>query len=165
MKLQQHIIIDGYNFIFRQNPAYLNNEKHLWKAREELVQQVIAYRGNKSIRISIVFDGQDIKGITKLHRPRGIHVAFSKAPLKADPMIIKLVEKAENKRDLTVVTSDNSLARIVQSMGCTVWSVELLYQRMNKEANSREYEKKYNVNIGPKELEEWERLFNENDET
>ena len=163
MKYQQHIIIDGYNYIFRRNPAIIGDHESLWRAREELVSQIIAYRGNKQIQISIVFDGQDLKNIGRLHRPRGIHVLFSSAPQKADPLIIEMVHKAKQTRDITVVTSDSQLAAAVSAMGCLVLSVENFADKLYRR-NERHVENKYNVNLSPDELDEWIDLFSNNDD-
>ena len=126
MTAQQLIIVDGYNYILRQKVIQHHDDNALWKAREDLIRQLVAFRGNKRINITIVFDGQDFKGLTKTHRPQGIKVLFSKAPQKADPLIINLVEKSLQPRDITVVTSDRALANLARSNGCTVWSSEIL---------------------------------------
>jgi len=159
MTAQQLIIVDGYNYILRQKFIPHDNENALWGAREELIRQLIAFRGNKQIKITIVFDGQDLKGLTKTHRPRGIKVLFSKAPQKADPIIIHLVEKSSQPRDITVVTSDRSLANLARSTGCTIWSSETLAKKLPQTDIESEYKNKFNAKLSPKEVEEWMKLF------
>ncbi|MBN2412774.1 NYN domain-containing protein [candidate division KSB1 bacterium] len=160
MTAQQLIIVDGYNYILRQKFITDDDKNSLWHAREELIRQLIAFRGNKQINITIVFDGQDLKGLTKAHRPRGINIMFSEAPQKADPLIIRLIEKSPQPRNISLVTSDRSLANLARSIGCMVWSTKTLAKKLPQPDIESEYKNKFNTTLTPKELEEWEQIFN-----
>lgn len=162
MRNHPHIIIDGYNYILRQFHIDFGREYALWDAREKLIHQMIAYLGQKQLRITIVFDGQDIKGIAKIRRPAGLSVLFSKAPYKADPLIIKLVQKAKNPTLITVVSSDVGLANVVKAYGCTITSSEDFAARISADHREIEHTNKYEAQLSPKEVEEWLRLFQEN---
>jgi len=159
MTAQQLIIIDGYNYILRQKSIPKGDDSILWQAREEFIRQIIAFRGNKRINITIVFDGQDLKGLTKVHRPQGIKILFSKAPQKADPLIIKLIEKSPQPRNIILVTSDRSLANLARSVGCTIWSSEALAGKLPQPDLETEYKYKFNTTLTPDEVEEWMKIF------
>ncbi len=161
-----HIIIDGYNFIMRLYKIDWDQDDALLEARERLIHQLIAYRGNKQMEITIVFDGQDVKGIMKKHRPKGIHVRFSRAPQKADPMILKMIHAAKNPGSITLVTSDRGLSRQAKAYGCRGESVESFRDRIEAKPQPKSHgaEKKYNVNMSQQELKEWLRLFDEGKE-
>ncbi len=159
MTAQQLIIVDGYNYILQQKFIPHDDENSLWQTREDFIRQLIAFRGNKQINITIVFDGQDLKGLIKKHRPRGIKILFSKAPQKADTLIIRLVEKSPQPRNITVVTSDRSLANLARSNGCTIWSSETLATKLPQIDIASEYKNKFNTILSPKEVEEWMKLF------
>ncbi len=154
-----HIIIDGYNFILRMYRINWENESALWHAREDLIRKSIAFRGNKRIKITIVFDGQDIKQIGKIARPSGISVVFSQAPQKADPLILNMIKSAKQSRNITLVTSDKVLQRDARFYGCHVWSVNQLNLKFSHFQETDELQQKYNSSMSQQELEEWLRIF------
>ncbi|MBN1481979.1 hypothetical protein EH223_06610 [candidate division KSB1 bacterium] len=163
MRNRPQIIIDGYNYILRQDRIDFDQEYALWDAREKLIHQMIAYLGQKQLRITIVFDGQDLKGITKIRRPAGLSVLFSHAPQKADPLIIKMVQKAKNPGSITVVSSDANLVNTVKAYGCIVTSSEDFSTRIAADHREIEFINKYDAQLTPKEVEEWMRIFRENE--
>ncbi|RQW10466.1 hypothetical protein EH222_02340 [candidate division KSB1 bacterium] len=152
-------IIDGYNYILRLWRIDRSQEHALWEARERLIHQMIAYLGQKKMRIHIVFDGQDVKGVATTPRPAGIVVQFSNAPAKADPLIIDFVRKSKSPGTITVVTSDKPLAESCAHHGCAIMSVEALAEEMAQDHQKSELSDKYDVKMTPKEVEEWLRLF------
>ena len=154
-----HLIIDGYNFILRRHDVDSSDEHALWDARERLVHQMIAYLGQKKMLITIVFDGQDIKGILQKHRPAGISVRFSKAPMKADPLILEIIRKSNNRKSITLVTSDRALAGQAADLGCHTLDVENFLRKMTRKETNSEYSKKYKPDLTSKEMEEWLKLF------
>ena len=158
-----HIIIDGYNYILRLQKINHSDENALWSAREEFVRKVISFRGNKRKKITIVFDGQDIKGITKIKRPAGINIRFSKAPQQADPVIISIVQKDPHPGTITLVTSDRGLAASAKSYGCMHMTVEAFRTKLTQSNNQFEYQDKYNIRMSEKDLEEWMNIFDQND--
>ena len=159
-----HIIIDGYNFILRQSHIDMSQEHALWDAREKLIRQMIAYLGQKRLHITIVFDGQDIKGIAKIRRPAGISVKFSKAPEKADPLILKIIRKSRHPKNITLVTSDVSLTRQAAAYGVDTVTSEAFAGKLTAPAKPINYHDKYDVHMSPKEVQEWLKLFGEADE-
>lgn len=159
MHFQQHIIVDGYNFILRTSKIDPADDEALWKAREKLIHQLIAFRGNKKLQITIVFDGQDVKLLGKTPRPSGIHVLFSKAPQKADPLILKLIDQAQRRKSITLVTSDRFLASSARAKGSQTMSVEDFQIKIDKRKSNLEYNNKYEQTMSQAELEEWLKLF------
>lgn len=159
MTNRPHIIIDGYNYILRQFNVDFSQEYALWDAREELIRRMISYLGQKRLKITIVFDGQDVKGIAQKSRPAGISIVFSKAPRKADPVILDIVAKSENKKNITLVTSDRPLASSAAGLGCETVSVEAFSQKIMHKQKDQEISQKFKGDLTPKELEEWLRLF------
>ena len=158
-----HYIIDGYNYILRHFHINFDEEDALWRAREQLIHQMITFLGQKKIRITVVFDGQDLKGITDIHRPAGIKVRFSKAPQKADPLIIDMVKKAKTPQTIIVVTSDTGLGTITKSYGSDSMTSEEFAGKLARDHQKFEISDKYETKMSSKELEEWLRLFGESD--
>ncbi|MDP2157779.1 MAG: NYN domain-containing protein [Nitrospirota bacterium] len=95
------IIIDGYNLIGIQH-------RDLQKQREELIQQLIAYKKLKDHDITIIFDGWKSGG---QHQEQivtgGVRVIYSRLGDKADAVINKMIEQ-ENK-EWIVITSDREI--------------------------------------------------------
>lgn len=166
MPQRKQIIIDGYNYILRFYDIPPKEDDALLSAREQFIHKVISFRGNKAIDITIVFDGQDIKGLSNQHRPAGIKVLFSRAPQKADPLILKLLKQISPTKDITLVTSDKGLAHRASLYHCEIQSVEVFNDWMRSREHDRphEIEKKYSSNMSPSELEEWLRLFKDNED-
>lgn len=164
MKDKHHIIIDGYNYILRSEQLDPDNENALWEARERLIHRMINYLGNKKILITIVFDGQDIKGIGKRHRPSGIRVRFSKAPQKADPLILGMIEKSSNPRNISVVTSDKTLARLAAGFGSKTMTVFNFSNKLSTSQQDFEYIEKFKGQLSKQELNDWLQLFGERSE-
>lgn len=155
---KQHIIVDGYNFILRTGRIDPSDDEALWRAREDLIHQLIAYRGNKQLQITIVFDGQDVKLLGKIPRPSGIHVLFSRAPQKADPLILKRIDQSTQKGNIILVTSDRPLALSARAQGCQIQSVEDFRTKISKR-EKQETDYKYDHKMSKAELEEWLELF------
>ncbi len=156
---QQHIIVDGYNFILRTGRVDPADDEALFNAREKLIHQLIAFRGNKKLKITTVFDGQDVKLLSKTPRPRGIQVLFSKAPQKADPLILKLIDQAKQPGNITLVTSDRFLASAARTKGCQIQSVEDFQIKIARKKSNLEYNNKYDQTMSQAELDEWLNLF------
>ncbi|NIA29092.1 MAG: hypothetical protein GWP06_04155 [Actinobacteria bacterium] len=156
---KQHIIVDGYNFILRTDRIDPSDDEALWRARERLIHQLVAYRGNKQLQITIVFDGQDVKLLGKIPRPSGIHVLFSRAPQKADLLILKRIDQSTKKGNIILVTSDRPLALLARAQGCQIQSVEDFRFKISKR-EKQENRNKYDQKMSKAELEEWLELFN-----
>jgi predicted RNA-binding protein with PIN domain len=163
MPNRPHYIIDGYNYILRHFHINFDEEDALWRAREQFIHQMIAFLGQKQIRITTVFDGQDLKGITDTHRPAGIKVRFSKAPRKADPLIIDMVKKSKSPQNIIVVTSDTGLGTITKSYGSDIMTSEEFADKIARDRQTFEISDKYETKMSSKELQEWLRLFGESD--
>lgn len=160
-----HIIIDGYNYILRTVRIDSSQEHALWDARERLVRQVIAYRGQRRLVVTIVFDGVDLKGIAQLPRPKGVSVVFSQKPQNADTKIEEMVRSAKQPRSITVVTSDRSLAAKVAGYGSEAMTVEAFAQKLNSSDREDEYRQKYRTQMSKSELDEWLKLFDETEQS
>ncbi|MDZ7314790.1 MAG: NYN domain-containing protein [candidate division KSB1 bacterium] len=161
---QPHWIIDGYNYILRTEKIDFDSEDALLDARERLVRRLIAFRGQKRQCITIVFDGRDLKGIQRQPRPAGVEVIFSRAPQKADPAILALIQKSLQPRKITLVTSDNSLAHHAAGFGCTILSVEQFTEKMKRDEEETEYRQKYEARLSPDQVDEWLKLFENGEE-
>jgi predicted RNA-binding protein with PIN domain len=166
MSDRHHIVVDGYNLILRgYGISAQNDESSLEQARQRLLHQLDRYRAGKNILVTVVFDGQTHQHSSGSTGPSGINVIFSRPPQNADHVIIQILEKQTNKRNATLVTSDQALATLGRSIGCNHITVE---QFMNKAAvppADSSYRDKFNPPQSKKEIEEWLKIFSGHEKT
>ena len=159
-----HIIVDGYNFILRTKLVSTKDENALWAARDALVAQLEAYRSDKGVKVTIVFDGQDVKLLNQPHKSGGIQLLYSKAPQKADALIMKIIDSEKQARNIILVTSDRALADCARASGCEIRSVEEFSRRLTRPDQESEYRAKYDKPLSAREVDEWLRLFGQGKE-
>lgn len=106
------ILIDGYNLI---GIFY----KDMKKAREKLIENLIAYSKEKKHEITVVFDGyKEGPGKETSEIRGGIKIIYSGAGEKADD-VIKRILKTE-KYLWIVITSDRDIEKTAWRENCVV---------------------------------------------
>lgn len=118
-------VIDGYNLLHRGYPALLG-EGDLAEARERLERKLQAFHAlwEPGARIVLVYDGASgIVGGPR--RESSLEILFSRPPQQADDVILDLCRRLEGRRDVQVVTSDDSdIGGRIQGLVCGCWSSE-----------------------------------------
>ncbi len=87
------------------------------KARRMLLEHLATFASVKKARVTVVFDGSPDRELPDGSAFRGVKVLFAERGSDADTRIVKLVEASKDRRGLTVVTSDRSLAFQVRASG------------------------------------------------
>jgi len=163
MSEQHKILLDGYNLIFRIEKLASKAPHALEEARERLLAKLVSYRSTKRIAITVIFDG-DESGITpSSYRKNGIAIIFSQPPMSADAVIRRMIQREENPKNLTVVTSDRAVADYAQAADCETLSSESFHQRLEKMTSDFNYEDKFNHQLRDNEVREWISLFEQKD--
>lgn len=74
-------------------------------------------------------------GVKKPHRTEtpGVHVRFAGPGIKADDLIIRMVQRSSAPRRLTIVTSDGEIARAARRRRSTVMSSEEFLDRLARD--------------------------------
>lgn len=136
-----NILIDGYNLIGVFH-------KDLKRARERLIESLIAYRKQKSHNITIVFDGYK-QGLGKESSEiiGGIRVIYSGAGEKADDVIKRILR--EEKKFWIVITSDREIEREVWRQNCVSIDSSIFYDILQGEEVF--FEKQRGVTLSKKE--------------
>ncbi len=135
------LLVDGYNVLrsgsrYRHvlhagpNPDYDNDAFN--RAREALINDVVAYAGRDSDAI-IVFDGADNEySDGTVERIAGVRIMFSRAGDSADKVIEKLAwEARERGVETMVVTSDASIQNTVFGGGVDRMSADGFSRAVN----------------------------------
>jgi predicted RNA-binding protein with PIN domain len=108
-------LVDGNN-VMGQTVGWHRDKT---KARRLLVEQLATFARVKKARVTVVFDGAPDRDLPEGSSFRGVKILFAQMGSDADTRIVKLVEAAKDRRGLTVVTSDRSLAFQVRACGAT----------------------------------------------
>ncbi|MDD5020888.1 MAG: NYN domain-containing protein [Endomicrobiaceae bacterium] len=121
-------IIDGYNVIKNDKYSHLFEDKTLEKSRNKLFNFVYSNHPQGENNITIVFDCRnknpyEFDGYSA-GTVIGMRIIFSDGQLRADDVIVELVENAENPADMTIVTNDKGIKRRIGGSGAKTKSVE-----------------------------------------
>lgn len=148
------LIIDGYNVIkLKENSA---GSQKLELMRNEFLESLIKYKGEKKHSIIVVFDGSKTsEAFENTENFKGIKVIYSKGGQQADDIIKRLVNTYSNAPDILVVSSDNEIVHHARTHGASVASSQELLGRIfpqyaDVDLRSRKQSKKlsrYNVKL------------------
>ncbi len=126
-----HIIIDGYNFIFR---IYNFKYTELQKARERFLLRLQNYIEKKKVRIEVVFDSQENEYSSTVSSKKGLKVVFCQ---DADDYIREIVNNSQRKASILVVSEDEGILRDVRECGVKIKSPSEFDMLLNKGIQKR----------------------------
>ncbi|MBN1153631.1 NYN domain-containing protein [candidate division KSB1 bacterium] len=158
--MAQIIIVDGYNVIhqIKQYKDLLHID--LETARKKLIHDLKIYKFRKKVSVILVFDGAaDIPIYYQEREISGLEIIYSRAPIKADPVIKEKISSRNKKDQMIVVTDDGDIRRFSQSYGAIVLSPVELYSRITDSETDMKLKGKYENSMTPDELELWKKLF------
>jgi predicted RNA-binding protein with PIN domain len=103
-----HIIIDGYNYIYRVRSEPATGSANLEMLRRDLLERLFQYKKEQAVRITTVFDA---RGGYNLGRQRenykGIDVVYAGDGETADDVIIGWIH--EKRAGRIIVSSDRAI--------------------------------------------------------
>lgn len=161
--MQPHIIVDGYNLLHKLVDIAPLVNSDLERARERLESRLLGYRSGRDVRLTVVFDGS-AAGVGSSVPVPGIEVIFSRAPEKADEVIVGLVARHAHPRSVTVVTSDGAVARQARDLGAKTLSGEEFAALLSEPPGRYvpkppAQERGGKPEMKPGDVAEWERFF------
>ncbi len=160
--MNPHYIIDGYNVIYSVDRFRGALDFGLEHARTILVSFIRGYQSTKKLKITVVFDGDEVGFIDdSIQTSRWLKVIYSKPPEKADPVIKRLIQRANNKKSIILVSADNDLILFGKQMGVNVLSPDEFYYRVSEHPTQTQMDQKYNSHVSKDEIDEWLKLFKE----
>lgn len=109
-----HWIVDAMNVIGARPDGWWKDRQ---AARVRLVRQLERWAATTDGRVSVVFEHPTSIESSAI----AIHHAPKAAPNSADDEIVRMVHAADRSDDITVVTSDATLAERVRSAGAAVY--------------------------------------------
>lgn len=128
-RVEEWLIVDGYNMIGTWPPLRELEQTHLGAARDRLKALLTEYAAYHGQRVILVFDAYRVQSVeTHEHAPH-CSVVFTKADETADAYIERLVGKLQDpSRRLFVATSDYAEQRIAFGRGALRLSARELWQ-------------------------------------
>jgi predicted RNA-binding protein with PIN domain len=148
----QKYLIDGNNVIGKNPKLFQIQSKDKQASRNLLVFLVGRYLANKKQSAIIFFDGFPGEAIPFF---KGKIVYSEKST--ADEKIKSEITGTNNRRNLTVVSSDNEIINFAKVCGCSVLPSEEFLKKANKE--KRTDEEKTKIEEMNKDAEEFKKLF------
>ncbi|MBQ0066186.1 MAG: NYN domain-containing protein, partial [Firmicutes bacterium] len=117
-KLQDCLIIDGYNQIYSWNSLKDIARQNYNSARDKLIDLVINYQGYKNCKVILVFDAYKVKDSTSRSSKYGnTQVVYTSYGQTADSYIEKLVHDLKGKYNLIVASSDGLIQNSILAQG------------------------------------------------
>lgn len=151
-------LIDGYNLLFR---LHAGKGESLEKKRESLVSILNQELSTLKGPITIIFDSsEEIHDFARSAKLPNLDVVYAPKGKTADEYIIELVEQHKNPKILTLVSSDEGLARQCQHLGARTQSIEdfLIFVVKKHKTPSKE---KPNYKESSTEMERLIKIFEE----
>lgn len=133
----KHYIIDGNNLLHKIKSLEAIMKKDRQAPREKLAFMVERFAGIKKIKVSLHFDGFENTPI----KADKIKILYS-GKRTADDEIRNEIESAKNRRNLTLVTSDDALKEFAKKCGCESVLSEDFASRLKSRDDSDEEDKR-----------------------
>ncbi len=162
-KVQEFLLVDGYNIIFAWEDLKELAKINIEAARNKLMDILCNYQGFKKCTVILVFDAYKVDGfVQEIMKYHNIHVVYTKEAETADQYIEKVVHSIGRKYHVTVATSDGVERVVTLGQGGTLISaqefeeeVEIVKRQIMEEAeNRREKGKNYLFDHMDKDLAE-----------
>ena len=130
---KQLLLVDGYNMIGAwPNLSSLKNQERLEEAREELLNELSSYAKFEGIKVIVVFDAQNVPGITNSYKKYQLEVIFTSEDETADSYIEREAGLRNNVvTQVSVATSDLAEQWVIFSQGALRVSARELYNRVH----------------------------------
>lgn len=145
----RHFIIDGNNLIGKMKGI---KSKDKTSEREQLSFILERYFAGKKVKVSLHFDGHKNLPI----KVSGIKIIYSENRT-ADELIKNEIERANNRKNITLISSDNNLKEFARVCSCAVLSSEEFVNEINSSHQADEENKI--IESMQKNKDEFKKLF------
>ncbi len=145
-RLEEYLLVDGYNIIFAWDELKELTKVSLDAARMRLQDILCNYQGYKKCHLIVVFDAYKVKGNPgSVETYHNISVVYTKEAETADMYIEKTTKQIAKKHRVRVATSDGMEQMIILGHGATRLSarafqeeVEQVNERIRQELEEQE---------------------------
>ena len=127
-------IIDAYNLIFQcgLQPKNLDSPLALHRTRQRLVQELaVRIKASRRGEVMLVFDAKNPRGpSTPDLDGQGFKIAFARDYEDADTMVIELMMKHSQPRQLTVVSNDHRIQTAATRRDATAIDADVWFDQL-----------------------------------
>lgn len=132
-KLQEYLLVDGYNIIFAWDELKELSKVNIDSARDKLMDIMCNYQGYKKCELILVFDAYKVAGGKgEIFDYHNIHVVYTREAETADQYIEKFTHENGKKYDITVATSDRLEQMIIWGTGAKRMSAIGLHEEIDE---------------------------------
>ncbi len=132
-KIEEYLLVDGYNIIFSWKELNELSKSNLSAAREKLMDMLCNYQGFRKCTLILVFDAYKVEGFQgEVEKYHNIFVVYTKEAETADQYIEKTVHQIGKKYKVTVATSDATEQVIIWGTGALRMSARELFEEVTK---------------------------------
>ena len=140
-KLEEYLLVDGYNIIFAWEDLKELSMVNVEGARTKLMDILCNYQGYLKNTLIVVFDAYKVKGNPgSVAKYNNIHVVYTKEAETADQYIEKVVHQIGRKYKVTVATSDALEQLIIWGQGAIRMSAQGLREEIERHNRERQAE-------------------------
>ncbi len=131
-KGEQYLIVDGYNFIFANEPLRRIAESDISRARDTVIRMLCDYSAFHRVKAIVVFDAYKREGGEgSAEQIGGVSVIYTKEKQTADAYIEKTTYEISDEHTVRVVTSDMQEQLIILGSGGLRVSAAEFYEELN----------------------------------
>ncbi len=148
-KMDEYLLIDGYNIIFASSELSRLANESLEDARDKLIARVVNYQAVRKTNVILVFDAYKVPGnFREVETVHGISVVYTKEAETADAYIEKTARELTKNYRVKVATSDGHEQIIIFGSGAIrVTAKEFLEDILIAEEEIRDFIKNNNKDI------------------
>lgn len=135
------LLVDGYNIIGDWDELKRLRDIDLDQARQLLIERMAEYQAYLGIRVIIVFDAYEVKGVEAKDKQYNVEIIYTKEKETADQCIERLVKQIINvQTNVYVATSDFVEQRTIFQQGAYRKSARELEIEVNQLKNEINYD-------------------------
>lgn len=135
------LLVDGYNIIGDWDELKRLRDIDLGQARQLLIERMAEYQAYLGIRVIIVFDAYEVKGVEAKDKQYNVEIIYTKEKETADQCIERLVKQIINvQTKVYVATSDFVEQRTIFQQGAYRKSARELEIEVNQLKNEINYD-------------------------
>lgn len=135
------LLADGYNIIGDWDELKRLRDIDLDQARQLLIERMAEYQAYLDIRVIIVFDAYEVKGVEAKDKQYNVEIIYTKEKETADQCIERLVKQIINvQTKVYVATSDFVEQRTIFQQGAYRKSARELEIEVNQLKNEINYD-------------------------
>ena len=154
-------LIDGNNLLGCLFPGWHRDPENKLK----LVRRLIAFHRSKRVRIILVFDGAPVPDPAEMALPKErFAILHPERGGSADAIIAEFLDRAGDKRNLTVVSSDRAIRTAARLAGARPMTAKEFAVELNRTLRERRAEREMDKSESPPsdlEARLWAQAFKE----